>query len=165
MAGIVTDTSEFYLKNGTPAGKMTVMDYNGSYEFAFFRKDYEQFRTRMFKDYFLMIQGRVQARPYSNPEVLEFKVTSVTQLSDVRDAVRDIKLYIPTEMLTKEFIDELIEVAKESKGKAQLKFSLQDLQEEVYVSAYSRKYRVSLTNEIAKFIEKYHLKHSITVNQ
>ena len=165
VAGIVTDTSEFYLKNGTPAGKMTVMDYNGSYEFAFFRKDYEQFRTRMFKDYFLMIQGRVQARPYSNPEVLEFKVTSVTQLSDVRDAVRDIKLYIPTEMLTKEFIDELIEVAKESKGKAQLKFSLQDLQEDVYVSAYSRKYRVSLTNEIAKFIEKYHLKHSITVNQ
>ena len=165
VAGIVTDTTEFYLKNGTPAGKMTIMDYNGMYEFAFFRKDYEQFRTRMFKDYFLLIQGRVQPRPYSNPEVLELKVQSVTQLSDVRDAIREIKLYIPTDSLTREFIDELIEVAKESKGKAQLKFSLQDVKEEVLVSAYSRKYKVALTNELAKFVEKYNLTYTLTINQ
>ncbi len=165
VAGIVTEAREFYLKNGTQAGSMTVMDYTGSYEFRFFRKDYEMFRTRMFKDYFLLIKGHIQPRPYSNPEQLEFKVTSVTQLSDVRDAVREIKLYLPIETITKEFIDELTEVAKESKGKAQLKFSLQDLKEEVYVSAYSRKYRVELTKEISDFIKKYNLKHTILVNQ
>ncbi len=164
VAGIVTDTTEFYLKNGTPAGKMTVMDYNGMYEFAFFRKDYEMFRTRMFKDYFLLIQGRVQPRQWSKDGELEFKVSSITQLSDVRDAVREIKFYLSTDMVTREFIDELIAVAKESKGKAQLKFSLQDLQEEVLVSAYSRKYKVALTKEIAEFIEKYNLKYTITVN-
>ena len=165
VAGIVTETSEFYLKNGTPAGKMVVMDYNGSYEFAFFRKDYETFRTRMFKDYFLLIQGRVQPRQWSKNGELEFKVNSITQLSDVRDAIRDIKLYLPTSILTREFIDELIEVAKASKGKAQLKFSLQDLDEEVMVSAYSRKYKVELTKEIAEFIEKYNLTYTISVNQ
>ena len=165
VAGIVTDTSEFYLKNGTPAGKMVVMDYNGSYEFAFFRKDYETFRTRMFKDYFLLIQGRVQPRQWSKNGELEFKVNSITQLSDVRDAVRDIKFYLPTTMLTREFIDELINVAKVSKGKAQLKFSLQDLDEEVMVSAYSRKYKVALTKEIAEFIEKHNLTYTISVNQ
>ena len=165
VAGIVTDTSEFYLKNGTPAGRMTVMDYNGMYEFAFFRKDYEMFRTRMFKDYFLLIQGRVQPRPWGKEGDLELKVTSMTQLSDVRDAVREIKLYLPTDKITREFIDELIEVAKASKGKAHLKFSLQDLQEEVLVSAYSRKYKVALTDEIAKFIEKHNLTYTITVNQ
>ena len=165
VAGIVTDTREFYLKNGTPAGSMTVMDYNGSKEFRFFRKDYEMFRTRMFKDYFLLMQGRVQVRPYSNPEELEFKVTSVTQLSDVRDAVREIKLYLPTTMISKEFIDELVEVAKISKGKAQLKFSLRDVAEDVYIAAYSRKYRVALTPEISKFIDKYNLQYTISVNQ
>ncbi len=164
VAGIVTDTTEFYLKNGTPAGKMVVMDYNGMHEFAFFRKDYEMFRTRMFKDYFLFIQGRVQPRQWSKDGELEFKVESITQLSDVRDAVREIKFYLPTEAVTREFIDELIEVAKVSKGKAQLKFSLQDLKEEVVVSAYSRKYRVALTKEIAEFIDKHNLKYTITVN-
>ena len=164
VAGIVTDTREFYLKNGTPAGSMTVMDYNGSREFRFFRKDYEMFRTRMFKDYFLLIQGRVQVRPYSNPEELEFKVTSVSQLSDVREGVRDIKLYIPIEKLTREFVDELVEVAKHSKGKSQLKFSFQDFGEDVYVSAYARKMRVTLTPELTQFIEKHNLKYTINVN-
>jgi DNA polymerase-3 subunit alpha len=164
VAGIVTDTREFYLKNGTPAGSMTVMDYNGSKEFRFFRKDYEMFRTRMFKDYFLLFQGRVQVRPYSTPEELEFKVTAVTQLSEVRDGVKDIKLYLPTEIITNEFINELIEVAKASKGKSQLKFSIRDNAEDVYVSAYSRKFKVSLTPEITKFIEKYNLQYSINVN-
>ena len=164
VAGIVTDTTEFYLKNGTPAGKMVVMDYNGMHEFAFFRKDYEMFRTRMFKDYFLFIQGRVQPRQWSKDGELEFKVESITQLSDVRDAIREIKFYLPTETITREFIDELIEVAKVSKGKAQLKFSLQDLKEEVMVSAYSRKYKVALTKEIAEFIEKHHLTYTITTN-
>ena len=79
--------------------------------------------------------------------------------------MREIKLYLPTDILTREFIDELVEVAKVSKGKAQLKFSLQDLQEEVLVSAYSRKYRVALTKEIAEFIEKHNLTYTISVNQ
>ena len=165
VAGIVTESREFYLKNGTAAGSMTVMDYSGAYEFRFFRKDYEMFRTRMFKDYFLLIKGHIQVRPYSNPEQLEFKVTSVTQLSDVRDAVREIKLYLPTDIITTEFIDELTEVAKESKGKAQLKFSIQDLKEDVFVSAYSRRYRVELTKAISEFITNHNLKYSITVNQ
>ena len=165
VAGIVTDVREFYLKNGTPAGSMTVMDYDGSHEFRFFRKDYEMFRTRMFKDYFLLIQGRVQEREWSKEKELEFKVTSVTQLPDVRDAVREIKFYLPIQMLTREFIDELVVVAGESKGKAQLKFSIQDMEECVYVSAHSRKFRVALTPELSKFIEKYNINYTISVNQ
>ena len=165
VAGIVTDVREFYLKNGTPAGSMTVMDYDGSHEFRFFRKDYEMFRTRMFKDYFLLIQGRVQEREWSKEKELEFKVTSVTQLPDVRDAVREIKFYLPIQMLTREFIDELVAVAGESKGKAQLKFSIQDMEECVYVSAHSRKFRVALTPELSKFIEKYNINYTISVNQ
>ena len=64
-----------------------------------------------------------------------------------------------------QILGELIEVAKVSKGKAQLKVSLQDWQEAVNVSAYSRKYKVALTKEIAEFIEKHNLKYTITVNQ
>ena len=165
VAGIVTDVKEFYLKNGTAAGSITLMGYDGSHEFRFFRKDYENFRTRMFKDYLLLIKGRVQVRPYSKPEEVELKVESVTQLSNVRESVRDIKLYIPIDMVNSDFIDELATVAMESKGKAQLKFSLQDTKEEVYVSAYSRKHKVSLTKEIDDFISKYNLKYTITLNQ
>ena len=82
----------------------------------------------------------------------------------MREGVRDIKLYIPVEKLTREFVDELVEVAKHSKGKSQLKFSFQDFGEDVYVSAYARKMRVTLTPELTQFIEKHNLKYTINVN-
>ncbi len=159
VAGIVTSTNEFYLKNGTQAGSMTVADYSGVAEFRFFRKDYEMFRTRMFKDYFLLIQGRVQVRPYSNPEELEFKVTSVTQLQEVRDALREVRLFVPTGKLSREFIDKLHTVVKHSKGRANLKFVVRDEKEDVSLTACSRKYKVALTSELAEFIEENGLQY------
>ena len=159
VAGIVTATNEFYLKNGTQAGSMTVADYSGVAEFRFFRKDYEMFRTRMFKDYFLLIQGRVQVRPYSNPEELEFKVTSVTQLQEVRDALREVRLFVPTTKLSREFIDKLHTVVKHSKGRANLKFVVRDEKEDVSLTACSRKYKVALTSELAEFIEENGLQY------
>ena len=159
VAGIVTSTNEFYLKNGTQAGSMTVADYSGVAEFRFFRKDYEMFRTRMFKDYFLLIQGRVQVRPYSNPEELEFKVTSVTQLQEVRDALREVRLFVPTTKLSREFIDKLHTVVKHSKGRANLKFVVRDEKEDVSLTACSRKYKVALTSELAEFIEENGLQY------
>ena len=161
VAGVVTATNEFYLKNGTPAGAMIVADYGGAHEFRFFRKDYEMFRTRMFKDYFLLLQGRVQPIPYRNPEELEFKVSSVTQLSDVREALQDIRLQIPIEKLTRAFVDEMQEVVKHSKGRAHLKFVVRDEQNDVTLTACSRKYKVALTKEFADFIEAHELRYAM----
>ena len=117
------------------------------------------FRTRMFKDYFLLIQGRVQVRPYSNPEELEFKVTSVTQLQEVRDALREVRLFVPTTKLSREFIDKLHTVVKHSKGRANLKFVVRDEKEDVSLTACSRKYKVALTSELAEFIEENGLQY------
>jgi len=108
---------------------------------------------------------RLRKSLFSNPEELEFKVTSITQLSDVRDAVCEVKLYIPTDIISREFVDEMAEMAKNSKGKSQLKFTIQDVGEDIYLTTHSRKYRISLTQDLTQFIEKYHLKYSITVNQ
>ena len=161
VAGIVTDTREFYLKNGTPAGSMILADYNGMREFRFYRKDYETFRTRMFKDYFLLVQGRVQVRPYSNPEELEFKVSSVTQLSDVRDSLQELRLQIPVELLSRDFVDELQAVVKRSKGRAHLKFVVRDNRADVSVTACSRKYKIALTKELSDFIERNELQYAL----
>ncbi len=161
VAGVVTATNEFYLKNGTPAGSMTVADYGGAHEFRFFRKDYEMFRTRMFKDYFLLLQGRVQPIPYRNPEELEFKVSAVTQLSDVREALQEVRLQLPVEKLTREFIDALHGVVKHSKGRAHLRLVVRDEQNDVTLTACSRKYKVALTKELADFIEEHGLRYAM----
>ncbi|MBR2325976.1 MAG: DNA polymerase III subunit alpha [Alistipes sp.] len=161
VVGIVTATREFYQKNGRPAGNMTVTDYSGTREFTLYSKDYEQFRTRMFKDYLLLIKGSVQVNKYRQPESLEIKLSSVTQLSEVQDALSEIRIHVQTSHLTREFIDELIGVIKHSKGKARLKLSIHDSLEDVSVLANVRKHRVALTPELRDFIIKHALRYQL----
>lgn len=86
MAGMVIATQNLVTKTGKPWGKFTLEDYNGTHEFALFSKDYENFRKYLFNDYFLFIRGKVQPKPYNDKE-LEFKITSMVQLSEMRDTM------------------------------------------------------------------------------
>jgi DNA polymerase-3 subunit alpha len=140
---------------------MTVTDYTGTHEFTLYSKDYELFRTRMFKDYLLLIKGSVQVNKYRQPESLEIKLSSITQLSEVQDAIGEIRICLQTSHLTREFIDELIGIIKHSKGKARLKLSIQDTLEDVSVLANVRKHRVALTPELCNFIVKYALRYQL----
>ena len=60
-------------------GKFTMEDYNGTHEFALFGKDYENFSKFMHLNYFLLVKGKVQPRPYGDNPELEFKVLSMMQ--------------------------------------------------------------------------------------
>lgn len=77
-------------------GKVQAGDYNGTHEFALFGKDYENFRKYLFSDYFLFIRGRVQPRPYNDQE-LEFRITSMMQLSELQEAVKEVHVQLAVE--------------------------------------------------------------------
>ena len=162
VVGIVTNIREFYQKNGRPAGTMTLADYTSTREFTLYSKDYELFRTRMFKDYLLLINGNVQVNKYRQPETLEIKVTGITQLSEIQDSLSEIRLFLQASQLTREFIDEMLDVIKHSKGKAKLKLAIHDVLEDVSVLANVRKTRIALTPELCNFITKHALRYQLS---
>ena len=162
IAGIVTSTNEFFLRDGTQAGSMVVADYTGMREFKFYRKDFETFRSRMYKDYFLLIQGKVQQRPYSNSEELELRITDIKQLAEVRDNLQEIHFTLPTTLLSSEFIEDMHKACKASRGKMRLKITVVDVAEEVSLTTHARKAKIALTDEISEFIERYNLTYSLT---
>ena len=162
IAGIVTSTNEFFLRDGTQAGSMVVADYTGMREFKFYRKDFEQFRSRMYKDYFLLIQGKVQQRQYSNSEEWELRINDIKQLAEVRDNLQEIHLTLPTTLLTPEFTKEFHSVAKNSKGKMRIKISVVDLSNGVVLTSHARKIKIALTDGVTEFLEKYDITYSLT---
>ena len=162
IAGIVTDTNTFYLRDNTLAGGMTIADYTGAYSFRFFRKDFENFRNKMYKDYFLMIRGRIQPRGYKGDGELEFRVTDIKQLSEIKDGLKEISLTIPATLLDEEFVTELSAAIKQSKGKMLLKFKILDTEKGVGITAHASKKRVALSEALCQFIEKYNITYSLT---
>ena len=149
-------------KDGRPFGKFKLEDYNGSHEFLLYSKDYETFRQYIYPDYFLFIRGKVQQRSYSNPPALEYKITSMTQLSEMKDSIKEIHITLPISDVKEPLITRLGEIVHKSKGKAVLYINLYDSEEQVSLNMYSRKYHVSIDSELTDFLDENDLKYKVS---
>ena len=159
VAGVVTSTKQFTMANNENAGSMTLEDYAGTHEFKFYRKEYEQHRPKMFTDYYLLIRGRVERNHYT--QKISFRVSTITQLSEVSEGMRSLHLSVATHQLDSRFIEQLQGVVKRSKGKATLKITIVDPEEGVSVDMHSRKYKVALTKELSDYLLDSGIKYAI----
>lgn len=160
VAGLVVATQHLVSKTGNPWGKFTLEDYNGTHEFSLFGKDYENFRKYLFNDYFLFIRGKVQPRTY-NDQMLELKIMSMMQLSEVRDQIREMHLQLPIDELTRELVDELAHRVKSSSGSTTLHVSVHEPTSRVALPMFSRRHRVTLTPALVDFIEQQGIQYTI----
>jgi len=152
VSGLVVSVQNLMTKTGRPWGKFELEDYNGTHEFALFGKDYENFRKYLFKDYFLLVRGKVQPRPYNDRE-LEFKITSMMQLSELQESIREVHLQLELEEITQRFIADLFERVQASQGNTVLRMNVLDRKSQVSLNLFSRKFRVSLDPDFVGFLD------------
>jgi DNA polymerase-3 subunit alpha len=164
LAGVVTSVQAMTTKTGRPWGKFTLEDYNGGVrEFALFGKDYEQFRPMMYPNYFLFIKGKVQPRPYGDNPELEFKILSMTQLSQVRDElIKELHIVLPVEELTSSFAQEFSQMVQSNKGNTVLRLSLVNRAEGVTLNMFSKRYKVAMTADLVDYLDKNELKFTLS---
>ena len=160
VAGMVVAVQNLTTKTGKPWGKFKLEDYNGTHEFALFGKDYENFRKYLFSDYFLFIRGRVQPRPYNDQE-LEFRITSMMQLSELQEAVKEVHVQLAVEEITRDLIARMGRSVKEAKGNTLLRLNVYDRQAQVSLNLFSKSYKVSLTQELVSFFEDNDIKYTV----
>ena len=160
VAGMVVAVQNLTTKTGKPWGKFKLEDYNGTHEFALFGKDYENFRKYLFNDYFLFIRGRVQPRPYNDQE-LEFRITSMMQLSELQEAVKEVHVQLAVEEITQELIARMGRTVRESKGNTLLRLNVYDRQAQVSLNLFSKSYKVSLTQGLVSFFEDNDIKYTV----
>ena len=130
IGGMVSSSRSGTTKKGNPYGIMTVDDYSGSYEFAFFGKDYPEFAKFMVEGYYIMIRAKVQEKAWSKDKELEVKVNKIEMLDGIRDSrVSGINIQIPLQSLDEVLVTDLFELSKETDGNVSLKFSIYDKEE------------------------------------
>lgn len=160
VAGMVVSVQNLTTKTGKPWGKFKLEDYNGTHEFALFGKDYENFRKYLFNDYFLFIRGRVQPRPYNDQE-LEFRITSMMQLSELQEAVKEVHVQLAVEEISHDLIARMSRSVKESKGNTLLRLNVYDRQAQVSINLFSKSYKVGLTPGLVSFFEDNNIKYTV----
>jgi DNA polymerase-3 subunit alpha len=153
IGGIVVQVEHRTTKTGNPFGTLTIEDYSGAYRIMMFSRDYLNFKSYFTVGYSLFITGKVQQR-YNNSE-LEFKVTNINMLSEVREKmVKSLAIKVPLSKLTEELINDVREISESNKGNTELQFLIYEPSTKIWVQMFSRSHRINLTNQVIDFLKK-----------
>ena len=157
IAGFVTAKSEGYTKTNRPMSKMTVEDYGGSYEFAFFGKDHDTFMQYEKLHSALFIEGVIEEKYFIKPEDrakgktsdYAFKPRNMMLLGNVTDTyVKGFSIQLSTPMLSQEFRERLVKMIKKNKGNVPLTMFLYDPENKWNIEFLSRKFKVAVTADL-----------------
>ena len=163
LAGVVTSVTPLATKDGRPYARFVLEDYNSQHEFTLFSKDYERFSSLIQINNFLFIRGRVQVRPYRQPEELEYKIVSIQHLADIADGITNIRIELDINDVCSSFTNMILEQAAANSGKATLQFVVIDHNEDVKVKLSSKKYRVAPSTEFINFLDSNDINYFINI--
>ncbi len=156
IAGIASEAQHRVSKNGKPFGSLTIEDYNGSLSMMFFSDDYLKYKSLLEKGYFLYIVGSIQARKWGNTDELEFKVTKVELLSELRSKLSNgIKIRLAVDALTEELIKEMEAIFTKHPGPEMIQLSLFDVDEKIKVDLFSANYKIDLNNDVLAYLDEH----------
>ena len=161
IAGIVTATETKIAKNGNPYCRFSVEDFDGTYNFSIFSKDYLQFKTYIETNGALLhITGKYM--PRWNTEEYEFKISKIDLLSDIRTKLsKTLTLQIPTMNIDEKIAEELAIVAQKYPGNVKLKLRFIDREEGMVVSETSSLFKIELTNDLFRDLERLNVEYNL----
>ena len=161
VAGIVTATETKIAKNGNPYCRFSIEDFDGTYNFSIFSKDYMTFKTYIETNGALLhITGKYQ--PRWNGDEYEFKITKIDLLSDIRNKLtKALTLQIPIESVDDRMTEQILAMAQKYPGNIKLRIRLIDREESLVVSETSSLLKIDLTNELLRELEKLHVEYNL----
>ena len=162
IAGIVTATETKIAKNGNQYVRFSLEDFNGTYNFSLFGKDYMAFKTFVeTPNAMLHISGRYQQR-WNNENEFEFKITKIDLLSDVRNKLtKSLTLEFDSNSVTEQTSEELKEVLTRYPGNTKVRIKFIDWEESNVVPLNSSKTRIELSNDLLKELDGMHVLYSL----
>ncbi len=139
IGGLASNVQHRTTKTGKPFGSFVLEDYSDSVEIALFGEDYVKLKHFLTEGYFLQVRGVVGER-FKQKDNWEFKVQSISLLSDLRDKlVKCLTIQLPLTEVSDEFIVRMDEIIRNNEEKnpqrnCQLKFKLLDQEESATVA-------------------------------
>ena len=170
VAGFITAVSDGLTKTGRPMSKMTIEDYGGSYEFAFFGKDHETFMQYEKLNTALFVEGMIEEKYYVKPEdrakgkevEYAFKPKNMMLLGNVSDIyIKGFSISVSTPILSPDFREKLVKIVKGNKGNVPLTMFLYDPEKKWNIEFLSQKFKVQVTQTFIEELQALGIRYSV----
>ena len=153
FGGLVTNVREGQTKRGTPYTIMSIEDYQGSCDLAFFGEESVNFGRFARVGLSIYVKANVAPKKYK-PEELEIKVTSINLLSEMKDKlVKKITLQIPIMDLNKQMVSELSALIKNNSGDSLLYFKIIGETSRMNIDLFSRATKIGVNRNVINYLK------------
>ncbi|WP_256009267.1 DNA polymerase III subunit alpha [Desertivirga xinjiangensis] len=168
IGGLASNVQHRTTKMGKPFGAMMFEDYNEAFELVLFGEDYVKLKQFFTDGYFLQIRGTVSER-FRQKDNWEFKITSITLLSDLRDKMsKSLTIQLPLQEVSSKMIDELDELFRSNAEQnpnrnCQLKFTVFDREKEetIAIEMPSKSFKIFPSNEFLEKLKEHNFHYKL----
>ena len=153
FGGIITNVRSGTTRRGKPYGIVTIEDYHGSGEMAFFDEEWTKWSGILQEGYSVYVMGSVVER-YRGSDEYRLRINNIHLLSTVKEKMIDhITIFMRSSDLDSQNVEELCSIIEEHSGNVGVFFNIFDPENNASVTLRSRTKKVELTNELLSFID------------
>ncbi len=155
IGGIVTGVKSKFTKTGKPCGFVTIEDFEGSGEMAFFGEEWGRWRGMLTEGCIVYIMAKCQKR-HRDSDYYELRVQDIQYMQTIKDTrLEKITLSIDSTELTEAVVTDLSTLVEKAPGKVQLYVQVVDSVHNVSLMLRSRSHTVDVTNELLNYVDAH----------
>jgi DNA polymerase-3 subunit alpha len=153
IGGIVTAVRSAFTKRGEPCGFVTIEDFQGSGELAFFGEEWGKWRGMFAEGCTVFVRGKYSQR-YATSQFVDFRVATVEYLQTVRDKmIERFTITIDRDAVTETLVNDLATLVSDSPGKTELYFQIVDHEHNTSLLLRSSSKAIALDRPLIQYIE------------
>ncbi|MEE9349086.1 MAG: DNA polymerase III subunit alpha, partial [Flavobacteriaceae bacterium] len=153
FAGICYNVQHRTAKSGKLWGSFMLEDFNDSYEFRMFGKEYATFQRDILNMAFLHIKITIQRGWNDGPARISF--TSIELLENLlTKKAKKLTLNIDINAVTEKLINDIDHVVTHFKGNNALTFMVYDRDKKLKLDLFSRSRKIQITKELLEYLDQ-----------
>jgi len=154
IGGIVTAVRSKFTKTGKPCGFVTIEDFEGSGELAFFGEDWGRWNGMLTEGCTVMITAQMVQR-FRDSNMKEMRVTSIQYLQTVKDReLEKFTIILDLDKVDDTTVSDLLTIIKEQPGATHLYLSVRDSESNRPLTLRSGSDKISINKKLINFIKE-----------
>lgn len=160
VAGIVTESMVGVSQRGTSYARFTIQDYRGSLQINLYNEQCEKWKSLVTNGKVLYVEGQNQ-KGYSGDRFF-FKTKEIKMLDTVGQLLtKSVTIKLPSDRMSKELVDAVINLCEENEGTHRLKFKIVDREEDMMIDLISGGKKVNANFEFVQALEELGLPYKL----
>ncbi|MGP1480538.1 MAG: DNA polymerase III subunit alpha [Hoylesella enoeca] len=153
IGGIVTGTKSKFTKTGKPCGFVTIEDFEGSGELAFFGEEWGRWKGMLVEGSTVFITAKC-VQKYRDSDYYDFKISDIQYLQTVKDQrIEKFTITMDTTSVDETIVNDISTMLRDSPGNTQLYFQIHDVGNNSHVLLRSKMGSISLKHKLVTYIE------------